>query len=106
MDLELSTVTKEVDLFHQPTRWRAPRGSWNQDNPGQWSRTVAIHYPPAIHIFYVVDALRPDHPNADDSGWFQLEGTHMIKELADNVARKRAYYDQVPYRVREVAWDG
>jgi hypothetical protein len=72
---------------------------WLQDDPLRWSKVVEIHYPPLYMIYYVVDKLAED-------GWVELSGTHFSLELANNAARKRAYNDNIPHRVRLVVWDG
>lgn len=78
---------------------RAYRG-FDQIDEKTWTKLVRIHYPPLAHVFYVVDALK----NAEE-GWVQIPGEHLIEELAHNAARKRAYNDAIPHRVRIVVKD-
>jgi hypothetical protein len=73
---------------------------WVQIDPKRYSKVVAIHYAPVAMVYYVVDRL------VEGGEWKQLDGTHFSQELADNAARKRAYNDDVPHRVRMVVWDG
>lgn len=68
---------------------------WIQDGPETFSKIRSIHYPPRVHVLFVVDALK-------DDGWVELPGTHYSEEIADNAARKRAYSDAIPHRVRIV----
>lgn len=85
----------------------APRekGVWYRTEDDAWSTVEAIIYPPVAKVYYVVDALLPDHPESVN-GWREIAGEHLVKQLAVNAARKRAYYDQIPYRIRKVVWDG
>ena len=73
---------------------------WQQDDPKRFSRSAGIAYPSDAMHYFVVDRLTPE------KGWVEQEGTHWVLATAFSNARKKAYYDQTPYRVREVVWDG
>lgn len=69
---------------------------WEKHSEEMYSLVSGIHYPPRAHVFYVVDALQ------DDGSWKELKGEHYVKALAENAARRRAYNDRIPHRVRIV----
>lgn len=88
-------VEESYDTFLNPTR---PSDEWKRIeewNDEAYSRIISIHYPPSVHVFYIVDALR-------ETGWEELKGIHYSQALADNAARKRSYSDGIPHRVRIV----
>lgn len=79
--------------------------AWEKLDFDTYSTVVSIIYPPVAKVYFVVDALLPDHPESVN-GWREIAGEHLIQEFAENAARKRAYNEQIPYRVRKVVWDG
>jgi hypothetical protein len=79
-------VTDTARKFLDPDDGMPMSHNWTEDDPSRWSKVVNIHYPPNAFVYYVVDALRPEHKDARPDGWYELPGTHMIQELADNTA--------------------
>ena len=78
---------------------------WFKSDSAEWSSVTAIIYPPIAKVYYVVDELLPDHPESVN-GWRECAGEHLLEEFAFNSARKRAYNNQNPCRIRKVVWDG
>lgn len=71
---------------------------WRKDENDRWSIPVALYYTPAAHVFYVVERLV-------EGGWVELKGEHYAMAMAENAAKRRAYADRVPHRVRMVVVD-
>lgn len=94
-------AAEDVRLRHdgEPTS-----SEWEQNDETRFSRVIHIAYPNGV--YYVVDKLEPGHPHADEHGWREIPGEHFVPETAMSTAQKKSYYEQVPYRVREVVWDG
>lgn len=91
-------VDESEETFLNPTDADVPHGWWKVDDSIElYTHAVTIHYPPRVHVFYVLDKL-----DTDSGEWKEINGFHHSKELADNSARKRAYDDKTPYRVRIV----
>lgn len=100
-------VRKAAQFFLDPNNGLPLSAGWVPENEHgkRWSLVLDIHYPQDYMCYYVIDVLKPKHPEAVD-GWYELEGTFWVKELADSAARKKTYYSQEPHRVRLVVWDG
>lgn len=84
------------DFFHTAVR---DDEDWEELKEGRWANIVSIHYPPAAMVYYIVERLE------DDGEWYELSGTFYTEELAESNAKKHAYNDAKPCRVRMVVED-
>lgn len=77
--------------------------AWEQDSPTQYSRVIHIAYPNGV--YFAVDKLIAGG-NESGENWEQVGGMHYVEATAISNAQKRAYDEDIPYRVRQVVWSG
>lgn len=85
------------ELVRLRTESQPTSSEWAERDEGYFSRVVHVAYPNGVH--YVIEKL-------SEGNWHEVGGQFWVPELAISAAQKRAYFEDVPYRVREVVWDG